>query len=75
MKDNTPAVKDHLVPRRTQFSSCDACRKSRVACDAMKGRSALTSPTWMNSCTRCQNRGRHCTFEVTGSRDEKETQF
>ncbi|QGA17429.1 hypothetical protein EYB26_005100 [Talaromyces marneffei] len=64
MKDFTSSsVKGHLVPRRTQFSSCDACRKSRVACDAMKGRSALTSPTWMNSCTRCQNRGRHCTFE------------
>uniref|UniRef100_A0A093XSM8 Putative transporter C11D3.18C n=1 Tax=Talaromyces marneffei PM1 TaxID=1077442 RepID=A0A093XSM8_TALMA len=66
-----PSVKGHLVPRRTQFSSCDACRKSRVACDAMKGRSALTSPTWMNSCTRCQNRGRHCTFEVANSLNYK----
>ncbi|KAH8688706.1 hypothetical protein BGW36DRAFT_392055 [Talaromyces proteolyticus] len=54
---------ENLVPRRTQFSSCDACRRSRVACDAMKGRSALTSAAWMNACTRCLNRGRQCTFE------------
>jgi hypothetical protein len=46
--------------RRKQFSSCDACRKSRVACDAL-GRSARGVAT----CTRCASRGRHCSFEVS----------
>jgi len=46
--------------RRCQFSSCDACRQSRVACDASKqhhnGR--------RDPCSRCAKRKRACTFEV-----------
>jgi len=46
--------------RRCQFSSCDACRQSRVACDASKqhhnGR--------RDPCSRCARRKRACTFEV-----------
>ena len=42
-----------LVARRTQYSSCDDCRKSRVACDGVRD-----GP----SCTRCVNRQRPCTF-------------
>jgi hypothetical protein len=49
-----------LIHRRKQFSSCDACRKSRVACDAVRGRSA----TGLAACTRCANRNRRCSFEV-----------
>ncbi|KAF7551446.1 hypothetical protein G7Z17_g5011 [Cylindrodendrum hubeiense] len=51
---------ERLVARRTQFSSCDECRRSRVACDARSRRNAvddLSAP-----CTRCLNRNRSCTF-------------
>lgn len=51
-----------LVARRTQFSSCDECRRSRVACDAHSRRTTvddLSAP-----CTRCLNRNRSCTFNV-----------
>ncbi|SPO00307.1 uncharacterized protein DNG_03152 [Cephalotrichum gorgonifer] len=47
------------VTRRTQFSSCDECRRSRVACDA----SAPGVPPGSGSCTRCRNRRRPCTFK------------
>lgn len=40
--------------RRIQFSSCDACRRSRVACDASKRRNDL--------CSRCSRRKQPCTF-------------
>ena len=43
-----------LVARRTQYSSCDDCRKSRVACDGTRNGS---------SCSRCVNRQRLCTFQ------------
>ena len=52
-----------LIHRRKQFSSCDACRKSRVACNAMRGRSAR-GMTSVATCTRCATRNRSCTFEV-----------
>ncbi|CCT72279.1 uncharacterized protein FFUJ_12130 [Fusarium fujikuroi IMI 58289] len=45
-----------LVTRRTQFSSCDECRRSRVACDAQ-------SSEGTSSCTRCRNRHHACTFK------------
>ncbi|CVK97093.1 uncharacterized protein FMAN_11313 [Fusarium mangiferae] len=45
-----------LVTRRTQFSSCDECRRSRVACDAQSSEGA-------SSCTRCRNRHHACTFK------------
>ncbi|KAJ5605011.1 hypothetical protein N7510_010165 [Penicillium lagena] len=44
--------------RRKQFSSCDACRKSRVACDALR-----RSARGLAACTRCASRGRHCSFD------------
>lgn len=50
------------MPRRVQFSSCDNCRRARVACDA--GRNDLDSA---EGCTRCYNRGKDCTFEVETS--------
>ncbi|KAI1049001.1 hypothetical protein LB506_004891 [Fusarium annulatum] len=46
-----------LVTRRTQFSSCDECRRSRVACDAQ-------SSEGTSSCTRCRNRHHACTFKT-----------
>ncbi|KAI5463964.1 hypothetical protein BGZ63DRAFT_461128 [Mariannaea sp. PMI_226] len=54
-------MRDGLVSRRTQFSSCDECRRSRVACDAQSRRSmGGESPA---PCTRCLNRHRSCTFK------------
>ncbi|KAI0014121.1 hypothetical protein F4779DRAFT_207354 [Xylariaceae sp. FL0662B] len=49
--------------RRTQFSSCDACRRSRVACDASKLGHQLNQARWTGSCSRCSLRKRPCTFE------------
>ncbi|KAM5376797.1 hypothetical protein ACJZ2D_005420 [Fusarium nematophilum] len=49
-----------LVTRRTQFSSCDECRRSRVACDAQSRSAVGEAP---GSCTRCRNRHRSCTFK------------
>ena len=57
-------MQPHLVPRRTQFSSCDACRRSRVACDAMRIRGSSTSIGGQGACSRCANRGKQCTFDV-----------
>lgn len=54
-----PAIKPQ---RRKQFSSCDACRKSRVACDAMQKKSADKES--VATCSRCKSRNRQCTFEV-----------
>lgn len=51
------------VPRRKQFSSCDSCRKSRVACDALRRRS-VDGETGVAACTRCTTRNRTCSFEV-----------
>ncbi|KAF5011991.1 hypothetical protein FDECE_1931 [Fusarium decemcellulare] len=51
----------NLVTRRTQFSSCDECRRSRVACDAnSRNVRAVGAPA---PCTRCRNRYRSCTFK------------
>ncbi|KAJ5489289.1 hypothetical protein N7539_004179 [Penicillium diatomitis] len=48
--------------RRKQFSSCDACRKSRVACDALRRRS-MHGVSSVATCTRCAARNRQCSFE------------
>src|ERR1700759_1612164 len=53
-----------LVPRRTQFSSCDECRKARVACDAGKARRNRADSDELQCCTRCLTRQLQCTFEV-----------
>lgn len=52
---------DGLVTRRTQFSSCDECRRSRVACDAQSRRNDVGDES--APCTRCLNRHRPCTFK------------
>lgn len=60
------AMQGELVTRRTQFSSCDECRRSRVACDAST-RSKTTSDDNEDedvSCSRCLNRRKPCTFKV-----------
>ncbi|KIV96030.1 hypothetical protein PV10_03612 [Exophiala mesophila] len=56
-------AKDPPGPRRTQFSSCDACRTSRVACDAIRAGYVAGNPEWKGSCSRCSRRKRNCTFE------------
>lgn len=55
-------MSESLVARRTQFSSCDECRRSRVACDAHSRRNTVGDPS--TPCTRCLNRNRSCTFNV-----------
>lgn len=50
--------------RRVQFSSCDECRRSRVACDAGRVRRGTEGPQGLESCSRCTSRQRKCTFEV-----------
>ncbi|KAL7935413.1 hypothetical protein V8C35DRAFT_299398 [Trichoderma chlorosporum] len=54
-------MRDRVVTRRTQFSSCDECRRSRVACDSQSRRSVAGIPS--APCTRCMNRSRACTFK------------
>ncbi|KAL7785422.1 hypothetical protein V8C43DRAFT_291332 [Trichoderma afarasin] len=54
-------MRDRIITRRTQFSSCDECRRSRVACDAQNRRSIAGIPS--APCTRCLNRNRACTFK------------
>ncbi|KAL7940411.1 hypothetical protein V8C42DRAFT_337574 [Trichoderma barbatum] len=54
-------MRDRIITRRTQFSSCDECRRSRVACDAQSRRSVASIPS--APCTRCLNRNRACTFK------------
>ncbi|KAI1477103.1 hypothetical protein K445DRAFT_314360 [Daldinia sp. EC12] len=49
--------------KRTQFSSCDACRRSRVACDASKRGYQPGGVNWTGSCSRCALRRRPCTFQ------------
>ncbi|SPJ70531.1 uncharacterized protein FTOL_00259 [Fusarium torulosum] len=48
-----------VFSRRTQFSSCDECRRSRVACDAQN---TNTDGDTSSPCTRCRNRNQACTF-------------
>ncbi|KAH6663216.1 hypothetical protein B0J14DRAFT_553190 [Halenospora varia] len=47
---------------RRQFSSCDACRQSRVACDASKLGHQPGQTDWGGSCSRCLSWNRKCTF-------------
>ncbi|PON28964.1 hypothetical protein TGAM01_v202072 [Trichoderma gamsii] len=54
-------MQNRVVTRRTQFSSCDECRRSRVACDSQSRRSAAGKAS--APCTRCRNRDRDCTFK------------
>ncbi|KID94489.1 3-hydroxyacyl-CoA dehydrogenase, NAD binding protein, partial [Metarhizium majus ARSEF 297] len=54
-------MQTNVVARRTQFSSCDECRRSRVGCDALS-RSNETGDS-AASCTRCLNRNQQCTFK------------
>ncbi|KAK1252166.1 hypothetical protein MKX08_003353 [Trichoderma sp. CBMAI-0020] len=54
-------MQNRVVTRRTQFSSCDECRRSRVACDSQSRRSAAGKAS--APCTRCRNRDRACTFK------------
>ncbi|KAI0382252.1 hypothetical protein F5Y04DRAFT_51517 [Hypomontagnella monticulosa] len=51
------------LERRTQFSSCDACRRSRIACDASKHGHQPGEARWSGSCSRCALKKRPCTFE------------
>lgn len=55
---------DNAAPRRTQFSSCDGCRTSRLACDAVRIGLEPGRPDESGSCSRCIRRGQKCTFEV-----------
>ena len=57
------------VSRRTQCSSCDACRQSRVACDASKLGYQPGQASWGGSCSRCALRHGRCTFEVQNLHD------
>lgn len=50
--------------RRKQFSSCDACRRSRLSCDASKRGHQAGQVRWDGSCSRCSRKGHRCTFEV-----------
>ncbi|OTB07866.1 hypothetical protein M426DRAFT_317757 [Hypoxylon sp. CI-4A] len=49
--------------KRTQFSSCDACRHSRVACDALRPGPQNGRLRWRGSCSRCSRKEQQCTFE------------
>lgn len=58
-------AEENKGPRRMQYSSCDDCRRARVACDA--GRVERVSEQGSKVCTRCVTRGRPCTFNVRQS--------
>ncbi|OJD12966.1 hypothetical protein AJ78_06514 [Emergomyces pasteurianus Ep9510] len=60
-----------LVARRTQFSSCDRCRRLRVRCDALNGANA--GGNLSASCTRCLKRHQNCTFEWMNGLDRHGT--
>ncbi|TVY25550.1 Isoflavone reductase-like protein [Lachnellula hyalina] len=47
--------------RATQYSSCDACRQSRVACDALKN--GHQPGGGGGSCSKCVARNVDCTFK------------
>ncbi|WPH03951.1 Hypothetical protein R9X50_00683400 [Acrodontium crateriforme] len=58
---------DITGPRRIQNSSCDQCRKARVACDAVR-----LGVRGKAICTRCRKRKHECTFEfVRTNKDVK----
>lgn len=50
--------------RRKQFSSCDACRRSRLSCDASKRGHQAGQVRLNGACSRCSRKGQRCTFEV-----------
>ncbi|KKK12929.1 hypothetical protein ARAM_006912, partial [Aspergillus rambellii] len=52
-----------FVARRTQFSSCDECRRLRVRCDNPKQGAGNGPGDISDSCARCLKRHRKCTFE------------
>lgn len=51
--------------RRKQNSSCDGCRRARVACDASD--LAEQSQPGTVQCSRCSRKKRECTFSVSAS--------
>jgi hypothetical protein len=50
--------------KRSQFTSCDSCRQSRVSCDASKQGRQPNHVSWRGPCSRCVRRKRPCTFQV-----------
>ncbi|KAI8964567.1 hypothetical protein F5Y11DRAFT_315307 [Daldinia sp. FL1419] len=60
-------MRNNSFQKRTQFSSCDACRRSRVACDASKRGYQPGKVDWTGSCSRCALRTQLCTFEWINS--------
>ncbi|PVH96802.1 hypothetical protein DM02DRAFT_730962 [Periconia macrospinosa] len=50
---------------RTQFSSCDTCRKARVKCDASSIKATCINSTREEdaTCSRCRDKGVRCSFE------------
>ncbi|KAH8821344.1 hypothetical protein F5884DRAFT_83854 [Xylogone sp. PMI_703] len=72
--DDPEANMRRLQPRRKQFSSCDLCRKSRIACDASKlidtqlhqmpgASSSSIAIMPAVRCTNCSKRSIDCTYE------------
>lgn len=59
-----PVMPRSSASRRTQFSSCDACHRSRVACDASKMGHQPGHARSGGSCSRCLLKKRDCTFKV-----------
>ncbi|EHK21115.1 uncharacterized protein TRIVIDRAFT_223385 [Trichoderma virens Gv29-8] len=64
--------------RRRQFSSCDYCRKSRIACDASQlqqnQQTTSGSPDARSSrvqCTNCSKRALPCTYDWIRNRGNK----
>lgn len=61
--DGAITMHGDLPPRRKQFSSCDACRNSRVGCDAFRKRTK--SGQTIETCSRCAYRNKTCSFQVS----------
>ncbi|KAL7957648.1 hypothetical protein V8C34DRAFT_314657 [Trichoderma compactum] len=74
-----PGVLGTESARRRQFSSCDYCRKSRIACDAShlqrhqqtnSGSPDASSSSSRVQCTNCSKRALPCTYEAKIQHDE-----
>ncbi|KAF3810412.1 hypothetical protein GCG54_00000458 [Colletotrichum gloeosporioides] len=58
--------------QRKQYSSCDNCRRSRIACNASKRGYQPGDVEWRGSCSRCALKQQPCTFtEMPDSETDK----
>ncbi|KZL80147.1 hypothetical protein CI238_05413 [Colletotrichum incanum] len=61
-----------MPSKRKQYSSCDGCRRSRVACNASQLGHQPGDSRWTGTCARCTRLKQSCSFQWMSSAKEQD---